>query len=71
MVLRGSGQKLGQRKFHMNTGKNYLRITEHWNRLPREVVEFPSLEVFKNNLYAFLCSLLFKPRENALEGILY
>ena len=31
-----------------------LRMTEHWNRLPREVVEYPSLEIFKTHLDAFL-----------------
>jgi len=35
-----------------------LRVTEHWNRLPREVADYPSLEIFKTCLDAFLCSLL-------------
>jgi len=33
-------------------------VTEHWNRLPREVVDSPSLEIFKTRLDEFLCSLL-------------
>ena len=31
-----------------------LRVPEHWNRLPREVGEFP-LETYKTRLDAFLC----------------
>jgi len=33
-------------------------VTEHWNRLPRGVVEYPSLEILKSHLDEVLCNLL-------------
>ena len=59
-TIRSSGHKLKHRKFRLNMRKNFfpLRVTEPWPRLPREVVESPSLEMFKTRLDKVLCSLL-------------
>lgn len=43
---RDNGQKLMHRKFQLNTSNNFtVGVTEHWNRLPSEVVESPSPEI--------------------------
>ena len=55
---RSNGHKIEHRKFCTNMRKNFftVRVTEHWNRLPREAVD--SLQLFKPRLDAYLCNLL-------------
>ncbi|KAK4830735.1 hypothetical protein QYF61_013185 [Mycteria americana] len=62
---KGNGHKLKHRRFPLNIRKHFLtvRVTEHWHRLPREVLESPSLEISKNRLDAVLGNLLDQVRK--------
>lgn len=46
------GQKLMHRKLHLNRRIIFftVRVTAHWNRLPRERVKSLSLDILKNCL---------------------
>lgn len=55
MVVNGTRdneQKLKDRRLPLKIRENFstVRVTQHWHSLPREIVESPFLEMFKNPL---------------------
>ncbi|KFR07986.1 hypothetical protein Y956_07093, partial [Nipponia nippon] len=52
--------KLKEGRFRLDTRKKFftMRVVRHWNRLPREVVDVPSLEAFKARLDGALSNLV-------------
>ena len=58
--MRGNVLQLGQGRFRLDIrGKFFTqRVVRHWNRLPKEAVDAPSLEAFKARLDVDLGSLV-------------
>ena len=57
---RGNGFNLGQGRLRLDIRRKFCtqRVVPHWNRLPKEVVDAPSLEAFKARLDVALGSLV-------------
>ncbi|KFR12196.1 hypothetical protein N306_13526, partial [Opisthocomus hoazin] len=55
-----NGHKLKEGRFRLDIRKKFftMRVVKHWNRLPREVVDAPSLAVFKARLDGALSNLV-------------
>ncbi|KFW12240.1 hypothetical protein N327_13257, partial [Fulmarus glacialis] len=55
-----NGFKLKEGRFRLNIRKKFftMRVVRHWNRLPREAVDAPSLEVFKARLDGALSNVV-------------
>ena len=58
--MTGNGFKLEEGRFRLDIGKKFfiVRVVRHWNRLPSEVVDAPSLEAFKARLSGTLSNLV-------------
>ena len=58
--MRGNGFKLEEGRFRLDKKKKLftMRVVRRWNRLPSEVVDAPSQEVFKVRLDGALCNLV-------------
>ena len=57
---RGNGFKLRQGRFRLDIRRKFFTqsVAKHWNRLPKEVLDAPSLEAFKTWLDVVLGSLV-------------
>ncbi|KFM05413.1 hypothetical protein AS27_15851, partial [Aptenodytes forsteri] len=55
-----NGFKLKEGRFRLDIRKKFftLRVVKHWHRLPREMVDAPSLETFKVRLDGALSNLI-------------
>jgi len=58
---RGNGFKPRQGRFRLDMRRKFFtqRVVTHWNRLPKEAVDAPSLEAFQARLDVALGSVIY------------
>ena len=58
--MKGNGFKVEEGRFRLDIRKKFftVRVVRHWNRLPNEAVDAPSLETFKARLDGAVSNLV-------------
>jgi len=69
--MRGNGFKLDEGRFRLDIRKKLftLRVARHWNRLPSEAVNAPSMEAFKATLDGALSNLVYWEVSLTIAGV--
>ena len=59
-MTRNNGHKLAEGRFRLDIRRRYftVRVARVWNQLPRQVVQAPTLEVFKRRLGEHLAGVV-------------
>jgi len=70
LQTRGNGFKLKEGRFRLDTRKIFytLTVVKHWHRLPREVIDAPSLGTFKVRLDRALSNLVWLKMSPLIAG---
>ncbi|KAK4811729.1 hypothetical protein QYF61_005297 [Mycteria americana] len=68
---KGNGFKLEEGRFRLDIRKTFFRmsVVKHWRRLPREVVDAPSLETFQGRLDGAPSNLIYLNMSLLIAGV--
>ena len=68
--MRGNGFKLEEGRIRLDIRKKFftVMVVRHWNRLPSEAVDAPSLEAFKDRLDGAFSNLVYREVSLPIAG---